>query len=128
MSKYVRKGANLICIITNDGWWDNTPGHKQHMSYARLRAIETRTWLARSANTGISCFIDPYGAIVDSLPWDTAGAIKAYVPPGSSPKTFFTRNGDILSWLMTLISTVLISWASSVYFQRRRKSKHISNV
>jgi apolipoprotein N-acyltransferase len=47
MSKYIRNGANLICIITNDGWWKNTPGHKQHMNYARLRAIETRTWVAR---------------------------------------------------------------------------------
>jgi apolipoprotein N-acyltransferase len=41
MSRYVKQDANLICVITNDGWWKNTPGHKQHMNYARLRAIET---------------------------------------------------------------------------------------
>ena len=61
ITEYVRKGANILTIITNDGWWGNTPGYKQHMNYARLRAIETRKWVARSANTGISCFIDPVG-------------------------------------------------------------------
>ena len=82
MSKYIRNGANLICIITNDGWWKNTPGHKQHMNYARLRAIETRTWVARSANTGISCFIDPYGYVISPQPWDKAAAIKLNIPVG----------------------------------------------
>jgi apolipoprotein N-acyltransferase len=63
ITDYIRKGANLLTIMTNDGWWDNTPGYRQHMNYARLRAIETRRWIARSANTGISCFIDPAGNV-----------------------------------------------------------------
>jgi apolipoprotein N-acyltransferase len=76
MSRYVKQGANLICVITNDGWWKNTPGHKQHMNYARLRAIETRIWVARSANTGISCFIDPNGNVIDPQAYNTQAAIK----------------------------------------------------
>ncbi len=63
VAKYVQKGAGLIFIITNDGWWKNTPGYKQHFSFARLRAIETRRSIARAANTGISCFINQRGDV-----------------------------------------------------------------
>ncbi len=109
MSKYVRNGANLICIITNDGWWKKTPGHKQHMNYARLRAIETRTWVVRSANTGISCFIDPYGRVIDPQPYNTAAAIKQSINPGNR-KTFFVKYGDILSKIMVALSILLLGW------------------
>jgi apolipoprotein N-acyltransferase len=118
MSKYVRNGANLICIITNDGWWGNTPGHKQHMNYARLRAIETRKWIARSANTGISCFIDAYGTVIDPRPWNTAVAIKYSVPANSST-TFYVKYGDILSRLMTAASIVLILWTTALWIRKR---------
>ena len=109
MSKYVRNGANLICIITNDGWWKKTPGHKQHMNYARLRAIETKTWVVRSANTGISCFIDPYGTVINPQPYNTAAATKLSIRPGST-KTFFVQHGDILSKIMIALSILLIGW------------------
>jgi apolipoprotein N-acyltransferase len=118
MSKYVRNGANLICIITNDGWWKKTPGHKQHMNYARLRAIETRTWIARSANTGISCFIDPYGNVIDPQPYDTNAAIKLSVPVSNS-KTFFVKHGDILSKMMVVISILLIGWVITLKIRSR---------
>ncbi|MEQ1677004.1 MAG: apolipoprotein N-acyltransferase [Chitinophagaceae bacterium] len=110
MSKYVRNGANLICIITNDGWWKKTPGHKQHMNYARLRAIETRTWVARSANTGISCFIDPYGGVYYPQAYNTTAAIKLAITPATTQKTFFVRYGDILSRLMVLLSMIIVLW------------------
>ena len=95
VSSYVAKGANLITIITNDGWWGNTPGHKQHLDYACLRAIETRRWVARSANTGISAVIDSYGNIVESQPWDKAAVIK-YPIPLLTELSFYTRYGDYL--------------------------------
>lgn len=110
MSKYVRNGANLICIITNDGWWKKTPGHKQHMNYARLRAIETRRWVARSANTGISCFIDESGNVINPQPYNTAAAIKLNVPILSSI-TFFVKYGDLLSKIMIAISILLLGWS-----------------
>jgi len=119
MSKYVRNGANLICIVTNDGWWKNTPGHKQHMNYARLRAIETRAWVARSANTGISCFIDPYGNVIDPQPYDTIAAIKLNIPSTTHSKTFFVRNGDILSKLMIILSILLLGMV--LYLKIRNK-------
>ena len=61
VADYVRNGAEAIFIITNDGWWKNTNGYMQHLSYASLRAIETRRPVARAANTGISCIIDIRG-------------------------------------------------------------------
>lgn len=110
MRKYINNGANLICIITNDGWWKNTPGHKQHMNYAKLRAIETRTWVARSANTGISCFINPYGIVIEPQPYDTNAAIKMSIPVADSSKTFFVRFGDLLSKIMIVLSILIIFW------------------
>ncbi len=61
VSKFVKNDANLIFVVTNDGWWGNTPGYRQHFSFSRLRAIETRRSIARSANTGISGFINQRG-------------------------------------------------------------------
>jgi len=97
LSQYVRKEANLLAIITNDGWWQNTPGHKQHALYAGLRAIETRCWVVRSANTGISGFIDPDGKWIDPQPYGTAACVTQKIPVGGGRTTFFVRYGDILS-------------------------------
>lgn len=119
MSAYVHHGANLIVVITNDGWWGNTPGYRQHENYARLRAIETRCWVARSANTGISCFIDPSGKVTDPQPWDQTAVIKKTIPVTDSSQTFYVKYGDILSkgasavtilliigWLITLVKNL----------------------
>src|SRR5690606_6573065 len=76
---YVRNGANFLAIITNDAWWDETQGHKQHLSLARLRAIETRRSIARSANTGISTFINHKGEMQETLAYNTEGALKATI-------------------------------------------------
>ncbi|MGH2552480.1 MAG: apolipoprotein N-acyltransferase, partial [Chitinophagaceae bacterium] len=118
MRKYIQKGANLICIITNDGWWKKTPGHKQHMNYARLRAIETRTWVARSANTGISCFIDPDGHVINPRPYDTNAAIKLSIFPSGS-KTFFVKHGDILSRFMIGLSILLLGWSITLKIRNK---------
>jgi apolipoprotein N-acyltransferase len=96
LSSYVKRGADLIVVITNDGWWGNTPGYHQHENYARLRAIEERRWVVRSANTGISCFIDPSGRVIDPQPWDTTEVIKMRVPANKG-LTFYARYGDIIS-------------------------------
>ena len=107
ITEYIRKGSNLLTIITNDGWWGNTPGYKQHMNYARLRAIETRRWVARSANTGISCFIDPLGNVLSAQPWDVASSIK-YPVPRENKLTFFVRHGDMVSRAAVVVSILLI--------------------
>jgi apolipoprotein N-acyltransferase len=119
MSRYVNNGANIICIITNDGWWRNTPGHKQHMSYARLRAIETRRWVARSANTGISCFISPAGKVMQPQPYNTRAAIKMELPLAEG-KTFFVRAGDLLSKAACVLALLLLGWLLVLRFRKKQ--------
>lgn len=120
MSQYVRNGANIICIITNDGWWQDTPGYKQLMNYGRLRAIETRKWIARSANTGISCFIDPNGTVIDPQPWDTVAAIKLNVPVNDE-ETFYVKYGDIISKISTGAALLFIILTFIQWIKRKSK-------
>jgi apolipoprotein N-acyltransferase len=108
MSGFIKNGANIICVITNDGWWGDTPGYKQHKSYAKLRAIETRCWVVRSANTGISCFIDPYGNIYQEQKWDVAVAIKQPIPINERHATFYVKNGDIIFKVSAGLSVAVI--------------------
>lgn len=124
MGRYIRNGANLICIITNDGWWKKTPGHKQHMNYARLRAIETRTWVARSANTGISCFISPFGTVYQPQPYNTATAIKMQITAPYRHQTFYVRYGDLLSKIMVALSIIILLWRVGLKLQGRFRKKN----
>jgi apolipoprotein N-acyltransferase len=109
VASYVQKGANIIIIITNDGWWGNTPGHKQHLAIAKLRAIETRRWVARSANTGISAVIDEYGNFVVTKPWDTADFIKYNIPVKTN-QTFYVKHGDYLYKMAAVLGLLLMIW------------------
>ena len=73
VANYVSLGANFITIITNDAWWGNTPGHRHLLSYARLRAIENRRYVLRSANSGVSTIINEVGEYEGNLPFDERG-------------------------------------------------------
>lgn len=120
VGEYIKKGANLLTIMTNDGWWGNTPGHKQHLQYARLRAIETRKWVARSANTGISAVIDPTGSVRASQPWNKMSSIK-YAVPVINGETFYVRWGDYLYKLASLISILLLAWKIKDRFTKNKQ-------
>lgn len=106
VTRYVKNGAGLLFIITNDGWWGNTAGYKQHCAYASLRAIENRRSIARSANTGISCFVNQRGDISQATAWAEDAVITGVVY-ANSRQTFYTRNGDYLArtacWVMVLL-------------------------
>jgi apolipoprotein N-acyltransferase len=95
VAKSVRSGAQFIAIITNDGWWENTSGKDQHLDYAKLRAIETRRWVCRSANTGISAFINQRGDIVQQSKWWVKAALKQDINLNSD-LTFYVQYGDYL--------------------------------
>jgi apolipoprotein N-acyltransferase len=95
VAKSVRSGAQFIAIITNDGWWENTSGKDQHLYYAKLRAIETRRWVCRSANTGISAFINQRGDIVKQTKWWVPTALKQDINLNSDI-TFYVQFGDYL--------------------------------
>lgn len=95
LTKFVQKGANLLAVITNDGWWGNTPGYKQHLHYARLRAVENRRYLIRSANTGISAIINARGDLLQRTKWWEDDVINADVKLLQST-TIYTRLGDYI--------------------------------
>ena len=104
---YVNKGAKAMAIITNDAWWGNTPGYRQHLSYASLRAIETRRAIARCANTGISAIISPSGKILKPTPWWEQASIRSYIPLRSD-LTFFVTHGDITGRVSTFVFMLLL--------------------
>jgi apolipoprotein N-acyltransferase len=103
VAKSVRNGAQFIAIITNDGWWENTSGKDQHLDYAKLRAIETRRWVCRSANTGISAFINQRGDIVKQTGWWVKTAIKQDINLNSEI-TFYVQHGDYLPKTASLLA------------------------
>ena len=107
VAQYVQKGAGLIFIITNDGWWKNTPGYKQHLSFARLRAIETRRSVARSANTGISCFINQRGDIFQPTNWWVKAAISGTINVNDKI-TFYVKYGDSIARISLFVSVLLL--------------------
>jgi apolipoprotein N-acyltransferase len=116
-SEFVRNGAEVLFIITNDGWWRNTPGHRQHFDYARLRAIETRRAVARSANTGRSGFITSRGDVGRTLEWQQRGTLTDDVALNREI-TFFVRFGD---WPCRI--SLLVLGLSVLYFIAYRVRK-----
>jgi len=107
VAKYVRSGANLLAIMTNDGWWDDTPGYRQHLAIGRLRAIENRRDIIRSANTGISCFINQRGDVSQPTLYETDAAINGKVNLNKKT-TFYTRHGDWILWIVWISGIGLI--------------------
>ena len=107
---YVLKGARALTIITNDAWWGNTPGYRQHLSYASLRAIETRRAIARCGNTGISALIDNKGRIVEQSPWWQPATLHFRLPLNDE-LTFFVSHGDITGRLCTFTFLLLLAAA-----------------
>lgn len=107
LSRFVKKGAGLIVIITNDGWWRNTPGYKQHLSFARLRAIETRRSVARSANTGISSIINQRGDLLQTTGWWTEAAIEGTVNINDEI-TFYVKYGDYIARISLFVAGLLV--------------------
>lgn len=101
VNQFVANGAGFITIITNDGWWGDSDGHTQHFAYARLRAIEHRQWIARSANNGISGIISPDGKVQVETEYWTEAAFS-YQIYKSDTKTFYGTYGDWLPWFLLI--------------------------
>lgn len=99
--------ASLITIHTNDGWWGNTLGHRQHFAYARLRAIENQRYVARSAYTGISGIIAPDGSVIEQLAYETAGTVTADIPLRHQ-RTFYSQTGDFIGRWAAFLACLLM--------------------
>jgi apolipoprotein N-acyltransferase len=103
---YVKNGANFMTVITNDGWWRNTPGYRQHVSYASLRAIETRRSIAHSANTGISALINQKGERLVETRWWEPASLNGIINLNDA-LTFYVKHGDYPGRLSVVVMLLL---------------------
>ena len=121
----VLKGADFLAIITNDGWWSNSSGYRQHAGFTVLRAIEMRRDIARAANTGVSLFCDQKGKISAQTEWWTTetldGEIRLY-----NQVTFYARNGDYLGWVAGWLTLLILLLSLVLYWNAGRKTAHTS--
>lgn len=118
VAAHVRNGANLIVVMTNDGWWGDTPGYKQHLLYGKLRAVETRRDVARCANTGISCTIDQRGDMHHETDWWVTATVRAKVHTRSD-LTFYVKHGDYIGKGAYGVSALLLLLAGGMAVRRR---------
>ena len=122
VSYFTARGADILCVVTNDGWWGDTPGYKQHRLFSRIRAIENRRSIARSANTGISCFIDQKGDVISELGWNERGAIQAELNRNKEI-TFFVRYGDVFGRISLFLAIALFIYAFTVWAKTKGLAK-----
>ena len=107
VSGFVRNGAEFLAVMTNDAWWGTTPGHRQLLSYTKLRAIETRLPIVRSANSGISAVIDTSGEVIQQIPYLERGVMSSTITP-QKQITFYVLYGDYIARLSLFISILLL--------------------
>lgn len=93
--EYILNGATVMSMITNDGWWLNSPGYTQHLWFDRLRAIETRRSIARCGNTGVSALINQRGDIVARTSWWKIEWLRGKLNRNDKITTF-VRYGDYI--------------------------------
>jgi apolipoprotein N-acyltransferase len=115
---FADRGAELFGVITNDGWFGKSSGPYQLMQYAVLRAIENRRAVARCANNGISCFIDPYGRVFNKTALFTRTGIVRDMPLRRD-RTLYTRFGDWLPIGVSIVAGFIFLFAFiSVYYKK----------
>lgn len=116
VTQYVHKKADFLAIITNDGWWNTSEGHRQHLSFASLRAIENRRAIARSANTGISAIINQKGDLVNSIPYGEKGVLKGALYLNKN-YTYYTQQGDYIARISIFVMVLVL--LSSLFRKRK---------
>ncbi len=122
---YVKKGARLLAVITNDSWWGDTPGYRQHLSYSSLRAIELRRDIARCGNSGISAFIDQRGRIIEKGPWWEKTVMQGTMNLNDRI-TFFAENGDIVGRICSMLFALLaVAMGVRLFIRRGDGSRDI---
>ena len=108
VTEFVKDGADMLFVITNDGWWGNSPGHRQHLEFSKLRAIETRRCVARSANTGISGFINQRGDIIEQSKYWEQTALRNTLKTNDK-LTFYVRYGDYIYKIAVFLTALLVA-------------------
>ncbi len=119
VTEFVRNGANLIFVITNDGWWGDTPGHRQHFEMSKLRAIENRRSIARSANTGISGFINLRGDVVEQTNYWEPTALRNNMIVNDEV-TFYSQHGDYIYRIASFLAVIILCFTFVISILRKR--------
>jgi apolipoprotein N-acyltransferase len=110
--QFVKEGAGFLVNITNDAWYGNTSAPFQHLAQTAIRSVENRVYLVRSANTGISAFVDPLGRVVEQSGLFTRETIKGEIRiNGDGDRTFYTKYGDLFAWLCGLVAVTTLFWS-----------------
>ncbi len=120
---YVRQlvgdGAEFLVILSNDSWWGNTSGARQLAATSILRAVETRRWVVRSANGGISGIIDPWGRVVLNTELFESATVSGLVN-AEHEETFYVRYGDIIGWVSLMGGLLAVATAFVISPFKRR--------
>lgn len=112
----VSRGANVLVNLTNDAWYGKTSAPYQHHLLAQWRAIETRRYLLRVTNTGVTAVVNPLGRTVQALPIFTEGYLMADFSLLKG-RTLYVLLGDKPVWLVVAVVLVYLAWGS----RRRRE-------
>ena len=118
--KFFDNGAQIFVNITNDGWFMDTAGPYQHFVHSVIRAVENRTYVIRSANTGISAIIDPAGRILKKTGLLEEAVLTGYAGP-SQGKTVYSEYGDYFV-LICLVAAGVIMWEERKCLMRSKKN------
>ena len=119
LTDYVKDGGKVLAIITNDAWWDYTEGHRQHFSYAKLRAIETRKNVIRSANTGISGIIDSKGDEIIKTEYNQETILSGNYKENDII-TFYVKYGDYIYRIALFFVIIIFSYYLSLKLSPRK--------
>ncbi len=116
--EFVRHGARAFFIISNDGWWGDTPGYRHLFTISRLRAVEHRRAVARAANTGMSGFITARGDIGRTLGWQERGTLTDEVALNDR-LTFYTRYGDYIARIAQYVALLCVLYYVAYRVRKR---------
>jgi apolipoprotein N-acyltransferase len=125
---FVLGGANLLANVTNDGWFLKSSGSQQHLDNAIFRCVETRLPMVRSANTGVTCFINEFGRITQVLLDEngsqfTEGVLTGEVAVPIKPRrTFYVQHGEWFAYTCAAITGVLLLVLVLLSLKRRRST------
>jgi apolipoprotein N-acyltransferase len=114
---FVKRGAQVLVNISNDGWYGDTCAPWQTLDMSRMRAVENRRWVLRDTNTGLTTIIDPYGRLTASIPRHALTSLAAKYGYRSD-LTFYTVHGDLFAYLCGIISLGIVAAAGRATLQR----------
>ncbi|MFY8215450.1 MAG: apolipoprotein N-acyltransferase, partial [Chthoniobacterales bacterium] len=112
--KFVARGAQLLVVLTNDGWFRESAGSRQHLANSIFRCVENRRPMVRAANTGVTAFIDPLGRVTEQLESEDGntfieGFLSGTIEVPTTPAlTFYTRHGEIFSVVCVFAALIAI--------------------